>query len=358
MKKRVGSEMAQRGRAAGYSLGRRDFLRLGGAGFAGVALVGVAGCAGGSGSGSGGGEHNFRLAETHEAGYPTTQGDQRFAELVRERSDGRIIIEVFPNSQLGEEAAVIEQVQMGAIELTRTSTSPMAEFAPSMGVFSLPYIFDGQEHEWAFLQSENGQALLGKMSSSGLKGLAYYASGARSFYTRGQQVQGPDDMRGLKIRVQKSNINVDFINAFGGSATPMDFGEVYSALQNGVLDGAENNWPSYLSTSHYEVASNYTLDEHTRVPEVLVMHQGTFDGLSTDDQEIIQQAAKDSVDFQRQKWDQEVQRSKERIQATNTNVIQVNDSGPWREAVRPMIQNYRDQYGEVLDQIQSAASGS
>ena len=339
------------------TISRRQFLRVGGAGLAGAALLGVAGCGGGGGEGggTGGGQsYNFRLAETHPEDYPTTRADKRFAELVGERSNGRINIEVFPGSQLGEEASAIEQVQTGSLELTRVSTSPMAEFASSLEVFSLPYIFDSSEHMWAFLQSDNGQALLDQLSDSGFKGLAYYDSGARSFYTADREVATPEDLQGLKIRVQQSDVNSALMDAFGASATPMDFGEVYSALQNGVVGGAENNWPSYLSTSHYEVAPNYTLDEHTRVPEVLVMNQDTWDQLSEEDQQIVQEAATESVEYQREQWDQTVQEAKDELESEGVNVIPVEDKEPWREAARPVIESRRDEFGDVLDQIEAA----
>ena len=352
---------AQRAVVGRSSLSRRDFLKLGGAGLAGAALLGVAGCGGGSGGGGQGGgtgggggeEFSFRLAETHPEGYPTTRADERFAELVRERSDGRINIEVFPNSQLGEEKGVLEQVQLGSIAFTRTSSSPLAEFVDAMGVYSLPYIFDSEEHLWSFLNGENGQAQLEALENGQMKGLAYYGSGARSFYTREREVQSPEDMQGLKIRVQQSQINVDLMDTLGASATPMNFGEVYNALQTGVIDGAENNWPSYDSTNHYEVAPNYTLDKHTRVPEVLLASQQAWDSLSEEDQEIVQQAANDSVSFQREAWDERVQEAQDKIRSAGNNIIEV-DTAPWQEAVQPMLENYRDQFGDVLDQIQDA----
>ena len=224
-----------------------------------AALV-LAACGGGGGAG-GEQSYTFRLAETHPEDHPTTRADQRFAELVGERSDERISIEVFPSSQLGEEASAIEQVQTGALEFTRVSTSPMAEFTPSLGVFSLPFIFDSSEHMWSFLKSEDGQALLDQLSDSGFKGLAYYDSGARNFYTADREVRTPEDLQGLQIRVQQSAINTALMESFGAAATPMDFGEVYSALQTGVVDGAENNWPSYESTRHFEVARHYSTTE-------------------------------------------------------------------------------------------------
>lgn len=344
---------------AGGSFSRRDFLKTGGAGLAGVALLGVAGCGGGSSQGNNGGggqEYSFRLAETHPQDYPTTRADQRFADLASERSNGRISIEVFPSSQLGEEASVIEQVQTGAIAMTRVSSSPLAEFAPNMGVFSLPYIFDSEEHMWNFLQNEDGQALLDELEDSGFKGLAWYGAGARSFYTAERQVTSVEDMQGLQTRVQQSDLNVQFMQALGAEATPMDFGAVYSALQNGVVDGAENNWSSYLSTSHYEVAPNFTEDQHTRVPEPIIMSQESWEQLSEEDQQIVQQAAKDSVSYQREQFAQAEEDAEAEVREAGVNVVEADelDLNEWREAVQPLIDKNRDQYGEILDQIEAA----
>jgi TRAP-type C4-dicarboxylate transport system substrate-binding protein len=196
--------------------------------------------------------------------------------------------------------------------------------------------------------------LLDQLSDSGFKGLAYYDSGARNFYTADREVRTPEDLQGLQIRVQQSAINTALMEAFGAAATPMDFGEVYSALQTGVVDGAENNWPSYLSTSHYEVAPNFTLDEHTRIPEVLIMNQGAWDQLNDEDKQIIQDAATESVDFQREEWDQAEQQAQDELAGEGVNVIPVEDKEPWREAVQPVIESFRDEYGDVLDQIEAA----
>lgn len=317
-----------------------------------VALV-LVGCGAG---GAAGGEQAlvFRLAEGQAEDHPTTKADQRFAQLVRERSGGKIDVRVFPSGQLGSETSSIEQVQTGVLEFARVNTSPMEQFTPEMGVFSLPFIFDSSEHMWSFLEGEGGQALLDELSESDLKGLAYYDSGARNFYTAGREVETPEDMRGLQVRVQLSDINVALIESLGAAATPMEFGEVYSALQTGVVGGAENNWPSYLSTSHYEVAPNFTLDEHARVPEVLLMNQDAWNRLSDEDKRIVQGAARDSVDYQREQWNRAVRQAQEEIAAQGVNIIPVEDKEPWREAVRPVIESHRDEYGEVLDQIEAA----
>lgn len=262
----------------------------------------------------------LRLAETHVQDYPTTQGDYEFARLVEERTDGRIKIEVYFGSQLGEERAVIEQVQFGAIDFTRVSISPLAAFSPDLNALQMPYLYRDSDHMWNVLKGEIGDEMLASVEDDGFIGLAWYDSGARSFYNSVRPIESVADLAGLKIRVQQSELMVGLVEALGAVATPMPFGEVYSGLQTGVIDGAENNWPSYYSTSHYEVANYYTLDRHTKVPEILVAGKISMDQLSAEDQAIIRQAAKDSIDFQIQKWADFVSVSEEAIRA-NGNVI-------------------------------------
>lgn len=319
----------------------------------------VVACGGGEDAqgGSGGGEYSFRLAETHPEDHPTAQADQEFARLVDEKSEGRIQIDVFLNAQLGEEASGIEQVQTGAIEMTRVSSAPMAEFVSEMGVFSLPYIFDDGEHMWNFLQGEGGQQLLEDLESSGFHGLTYYDPGARNFYTSDTEVRNLEDLQGLGIRIQQNDINVQWMEALGGSPTPMDYGEVYSSMQSGVLDGAENNWPSYLSSGHYEVAPNFIESEHQRVPELLMISQQAWDQMSEEDQQIMQEAAEESTEFQREEWQTASEAAEQEVREAGVNVVsneEIEDLDQWREAVQPVIDDYRDEYGEILDQIDQA----
>jgi tripartite ATP-independent transporter DctP family solute receptor len=297
--------------------------------------------------------YTFRLAETHPADYPTTLGDKKFAELVNERSDGRITIDVFPSAQLGEERAAIEQVQLGAIEFTRVSTGPMAEFNADFGVFSLPYIFDNDDHVWKFLLSDSGMAMLDSLQSSGFQGLAWYSSGSRSFYSS-KPLTSIDDLDGLKVRVIENQLNISIMEALGANATPMPYGEVYSSLQTGVIDAAENNYPSYYSSGHYEVAPNMILDGHQRVPEVLLVSKTVWDTLSEEDQEIIRQAALDSIEYQREQWAQYEQESEEAVRAAGAVITEVTDIKPWQEATQSVIEEYRAQYADILDAIDAA----
>ncbi|AWT57658.1 TRAP transporter substrate-binding protein [Mycolicibacterium smegmatis] len=329
---------------------RRTALKAGAAAAASLAAVPLAACGiGGSGTGA---QHRFRLAETHPENYPTTLGDKRFADLVRERSGGRIDIQVYAGGRLGEESDIIEQVQLGVIEMTRVSSAPMAEFAGPMGLFGLPFIFDDADHMWRFLDAEDGgRKLLGELDRAGFKGLCYFDPGARSFYTTDRVITTPEDVRGLKFRVQQAAVIMDFISALGGSPTPMNYGEVYSSLQSGLLDGAENNAPSYFTASHYEVAPNFTLDEHMRVAEILIVNRSVWEDLPTEDQNLLQQAAFDAVPYQRKKWNEQVDADMQKLREAGVTITRVDDIAPWRAATKSVIDKYGEQYAEYLDRI-------
>ena len=298
-------------------------------------------------------KYSFRLAEAHPADYPTTLGDKKFAELVNERSKGRIQIKVFDSAQLGDEKSVIQQIQMGSIEFTRISTGTLAEFNKQFGVFSLPYIFNNEEHEWKFLNSDYGRQMLGNLEKSKMMGLAYYSSGSRSFYTK-NPVKAPEDLKGMKIRVIQNAINVDLMRAFGASATPMPYGEVFSALQTGVIDGAENNPPSYLTANHYQAVKNYVLDSHQMVPEVLMISKATWDKLPEEDRALIKQAAQDSVQFQKDAWNKFEKDALAKLIQNGVVVTEIKDVKPWKEAAKPVIEKYGTEYKAELEAIEKA----
>jgi tripartite ATP-independent transporter DctP family solute receptor len=300
-----------------------------------------------------GATYKFRLAESNPAEHPVTLGDIKFAELVKERSNGRITIDVFPGAQLGEEKAVLEQVQLGAIEFTRVSASPLGEFNKQMSVFSLPYLFDSEEHMWKFLKGEMGEKMLNDLQPSRMKGLAYYTGGARSFYSV-KPLTGIDSLKGLKIRVMQNKINMDMVAALGGSATPMPAGEIFSALQTGVIDGAENNYPTFVAQNHYQSAKHYILDAHQRIPEVLLISKVSWDKLSPEDQKLIKQAALDSVDYQRDIWAKTEREAEAKVRAAGVTITEVKDLKPWQAAVKPVIDKYSADFKEVLDGIDKA----
>jgi len=243
----------------------------------------------------------MRLGETHPQDYPTTKGDYEFARLVKERSNGRIVVEVFHSKQLGEEKAVVEQVQLGAIDFTRVSVSVTSAFVRDLDALQLPYLYRDFDHQWKVLNGPIGQEILKKHEASNFIGVGWFEAGSRNFYTK-KPVKTVADLKGMKIRVQQAPLMVGMVEGLGAVATPLAYGEVYSALQTGVIDGAENNWPSYLTTSHYEVAKYFITDEHTRVPEIMLASKKVFDKLTKEDQAIIMGAMKDAQPFQIKLW--------------------------------------------------------
>lgn len=325
-----------------------------------VVLV-LAACGGGSDKGdsddSSGGSGDseepitLKLAENQPEDYPTTIGAKEFAKLVEEKTDGRYKIEVYAGGQLGEEKSVIEQVQLGSIDLTRVNAVPLAEFSDEIGVLSMPYLFESTEQKWEKLNGEVGQELLSTFEGSNLVGLAFYDSGERSFYNSVRPIKTVEDMKGLKLRVQNSEIAIDIVETLGASATPMEYGEVYSAIQTGVIDGGENNFPSYYTANHYEVAKYFTDYGYQGVPEVLIASQKLWDSLSEEDKQAFSEAAMESVPVQREAWAELVEGSKKAVKENGNEIIEVEDPSAWREAVQPVYDKYGEQYGEWIDKL-------
>jgi tripartite ATP-independent transporter DctP family solute receptor len=282
----------------------------------------------------------LRSSDTHPDGYPTVAAVEYMGELIEERTDGRIGIEVFHSAQLGEEKDTIEQTRFGVIDLNRISMAPFNGLIPETAILSLPYIFRDTDHMHAALDSEIGQEILDTFTPHDLVALAFYDPGARSFYNKVKPITSIEDLQGMKFRVIQSDVFVDMVAALGANATPMPYGEVYSAIETGVIDGAENNFPSYESSGHYEVAKYYTLDEHMIVPEVLVMAKASWDKLTPEDQEIVRQAAKDSVPFNREKWAEREAASEEKVRAAGVEIVEDIDKAPFVAAMGPVYEKY------------------
>ena len=295
----------------------------------------------------------LRLAEWHAADYPTTQGDYEFAKLVELRSNGRIKIEVYPGAQLGGERAVIEQVQFGAIDFARVSISPLASFSENFDALQMPYLYRNSDHMWNVLNSKVGDDFLASLAPADFYGLSWFDARARSFYNSVRPVHSVADLAGLKIRVQESALMVGLVEALGAVATPMPFGEVYSAIQTGVIDGAENNWPSYYSTSHYEVAKYFTIDEHTRVPEITIASKMTMDRMSKSDQELIMKAAKDSMAFQIKAWAAYEKEAEAAIIANGNDIYYLEDNSAFQAAMQSLYDALSPELQDVIKEIRA-----
>lgn len=293
----------------------------------------------------------MRLAEVHPEGYPTTMAAREFARLVEERTEGRYKIEVYPGGQLGDEKSVTEQIQFGAIDFGRLSLSPITEFEKSLNALMLPYIYRDKQHMFNVVDGPIGDELLEKLEGNGLVGLAWYDAGARSFYNSIREINTPDDMKGLKIRVQETKLMMDLISALGASPVSLAYGDVYSALQTGVIDGAENNFPSYYSTHHFEVAKYLTLDEHTRVPELILTSTMVMDKLSDEDKTIFKEAARESAEFERIEWEKYELESEEKVKEAGCTITYLDSNAEFQEKVQSLYDEFGADYKDLIDRI-------
>lgn len=272
-------------------------------------------------------------------------------EKLKEKSAGKVILQIYPGEQFGSEREMIEQVQMSSLDMTKVSTSPLESFVPSMSVFGVPYLFRDSEHLWNVLEGPVGKKLLQAGENKGLKGLCYYDAGSRSFYTKAKQIRTPADLDGMKIRVQESKTAMQMIEALGASPTPIAWGELYTSLQQGVVDGAENNPPSFYRSRHFEVCKYYSLDEHTMVPDIIIINIGTWNKLPEDVRKMVQEAADESSVYQRKLWKEATVNALEKVQAQGVTVYHP-DKTAFRRKVRKMHESYEDtEIGELIEEI-------
>ncbi len=300
-------------------------------------------------------EVTLRSSDTHPDGYPTVEAVKYMGELVKQRTGERVCIEVFHSAQLGEEKDTIEQTQFGVIDMNRVSMGPFNNIIEETKVFSLPFIFRSTDHMHKVVDGEIGDEVLKAFENHNLVGLAYYDSGSRSFYNRQKPITSVADVAGMKLRVMQSDIFVDMVNALGGNATPMPYGEVYSSIQTGVIDGAENNWPSFESSGHFEVAGYYTLNQHLIVPEVLVMSKASFEKLSPEDQTVLREAARESTAKMRELWVAREKASEEKVRAAGVQIITDIDKAPFIEAMKPVYEKHvtSDNLKALVSRIQA-----
>ena len=317
----------------------------------------------------------LKLSEVHAEGYPTTLADQEFARLVEERTDGRIKIDVYSGGALyGEETGAIEALQLGDLAFSRVSASPVSSYVPAMNAIQMPYLYKNADHMWAVLDGEIGQKMLSEVqaSGSGLVGLCWYDAGARSYYTN-KPVTCVADMKGLKIRMQNNRMMVAMTNVLGGvGVTGIGPNEVYSAITQGTIDGAENNWPTYQNMGDYEAAPYYVLDKHTMVPEILLASEAVLAELDEADVEIIKACARETQEFEKQKWAEKEASSEQIVRAAGCTITELTPEAfaEFQDAMtRPvtgvegiddgksLYEMYGGAYQDVIDAIIAVGEG-
>lgn len=271
------------------------------------------------------------LAHTLPVTHPVHKGIEDFRDSVALYSGGQLEVRIYPDGQLGSEREVVEMLQIGSIDITKVSAAVMTNFSPAYAVLGLPYLFRSDEHRFAVLEGRVGEELLEGGAEFWLRGLAFYDAGNRSFYTREHKISSPEDLKGLKIRVMDDPLSVQTVNALGAAATPMPFGELYTALQQGVVDGAENNPPSLLTSRHFEVCRYYTLDRHSAVPDVLVIGTKAWDLLSPQARGWLRKAAAASSHNQKGYWSASVAECMDRLREAGVEIIEP-DQSPFFEA--------------------------
>ncbi|MGF1585827.1 MAG: TRAP transporter substrate-binding protein [Bacteroidales bacterium] len=295
----------------------------------------------------------LKLAHGLAPSHSVHQGMVYMADLVEEKSDGHMRIDIYASSQLGSERENVEMLQIGSLAITKVSAAIMESFAPNYRVLNLPYIFKNKEHTYRVLDSEIGREILLDGQDFWLRGLAFYDSGSRSFYTKDRPIMHPDDLRGLKIRVMPSPSAVNMIRAMGGSPTPISWGELYTALQGGVVDGAENNPPSFYLSHHFEVCRYYTINEHSTIPDVLLISTKIWNTLTEQEQIWLQEAADESAIHQRILWAESEEYSLKQAEAAGVEIL-YPDKEPFIEKVQGLYEEFKkdEQLQSFIERIQ------
>ncbi len=278
----------------------------------------------------------FRAADNQVEDYPTVQALQFMAQLIAERTNGRHTVRVFHSRQLGEERDTIEATKVGAIDINRTNIIPLGPYAPTVNVLAMPFLFRSVEHLHKVLDSDVGKGILDSLQPHGFVGLTFYDSGARSMYNNVRPIRSLADLKGLKIRVQQSQLMVDMVKALGAEPIELSYGQVLTGLTTKLIDGAENNWPSYVTTGHYRHAGYYSLTEHLMAPEVLVMSQKAWDSLNDEDRRIFRDAARESNLFMRARWRSLEEDSRRQAEAAGIMVVDGIDRKPFEAAMIPV----------------------
>lgn len=301
----------------------------------------------------------IKLGHGLDVSHPVHKAMLYMNERLIGKSDSTMRIDVYPSQQLGSERETLELLQIGSLGLTKVSSSVLESFVPEFRVFGLPYLFRDEEHRFSVLNGQIGRAILGSGGQFGLRGLTYYDAGTRSFYTKTRPIHTPDDLQGLKIRVQESPVAMQMVSALGGSPTPISWGELYTSLQQGIVDGAENNAPSFYLSRHYEVSGYFTLDEHTAVPDVVLVSTTLWDDLTPQQQGWLQEAADESAVYQRELWAESVEESLAAVEEAGVEIIH-----PDKEAFSSRVEGLYDAFRadsvvyNLIQQIQTVGTDS
>jgi tripartite ATP-independent transporter DctP family solute receptor len=298
----------------------------------------------------------LKASDVHPAGYPTVVAVEHLGAKLAQATNGRLSVQMYASMQLGGEKEAIEQAQIGAIQIARVSVGALGPVASDLNVFNLPFLFRDTAHMQKVIDGPIGQELLDKVTNNanaGLVALCWMDAGARSLYDTRKPIRSIDDLKGLKVRVMGNPMFVDMMNALGGNGVAMGYDQVFSALQTGVVDGAENNPPSFVFDNHYQVAKFFTLTEHLIVPEIVVFSRKTWDTLTKEDQELLRRLARDAQTEERTLWAAYEQTAIDKAKAAGIQIIPVADKAPFQAAVKPVWEKYGPRFADIIKRIQA-----
>lgn len=290
------------------------------------------------------------LGHTLPQSHPVHKGILEFKNVLEAKSKSSLKVKVFPDAQLGSERELLELLQIGSVAATKVSAATLSNFVPEYNLFGIPYLFRDNEHRFNVLEGPIGRSILEKGSKYWLRGLCYYDAGSRSFYTKEKPIRTPADLDNLKIRVMNNRMAINMVNAMGGSATPLSYGELYTAIQQGVVDGAENNPPSFVSSNHYEVSKYYTLDQHSSIPDVLLISTKYWDKLSAEEKDWVQEAADASARAQKKFWSDSVNESMKVIKEAGVEII-IPDKSLFANETESVLDGFVTQYPNMVDMV-------
>jgi len=297
----------------------------------------------------------LKASDVHPTGYPTVEAIVRMGKKLEQATGGRLSIQMYASMQLGGEKEAIEQAQVGALQLARVSVGTLGPVVDDLNVFNMPFLFRNTAHMEKVIDGAIGQELLDKVTNNPntkLIALCWMDAGARNMYDTKKSIRSIDDLKGQKMRVMGNPMFVDMMNALGGNGVPMGYDQVFSALQTGVVDGAENNPPSFVFDNHYQVAKHYTMTEHLIVPEILVFSRRTWDGLSADDQALIKKLGREAQADERVLWNEYEKKAFDKMTEAHIEVVQIADKTPFQKAVKPVWDKYGPKYADMIKRIQ------